>query len=230
MLVNTYGAVVVYRMTDNVSGTTIIAYPDTAFNGVSQGLTLQSTVSPVVGDSGLAPDSDAVNDYANILTTSLENAFNPDEMSLMVWGKFNSATWNDGSARRLAHFTRSGGTGWTISFVKAATGNFSWQRQRTAGGIHQATKTAPNTANWFMATLTISVANNRLRGYWNDTQEGVDATGLLSVSGAPTTAIVGALTLTPTQQWRGSFAYAALFPGIELSPAQVATIYNTAVT
>src|SRR3990170_3594314 len=75
---------------DNMEGT---AARDGAYTGVDLG-------QPGIGDGNTCPWWDGANDYCNIYSTSLRDAFNGAEGTIAVWAKVNSAAvWADGLYR-----------------------------------------------------------------------------------------------------------------------------------
>lgn len=199
------GAAEVWMPTHVLSGTTIPARGDVARSGIQQGWALQNTASPIVGDPYLAPYSDGLVDYANLFTSDLASNWNGDEVSLLVLLCWDGTSWNDGVARRIAFFS-TGTNIFTMNKIAAGTLNFS----RIVGAGLQIAKANPNTGAWSAAILTASVANQRLRAYWNGVQEGSTLTGLNAWSGALTTAMLGATTTTPANNaWKGWFGCVA---------------------
>ena len=72
---------------DNIEGT---AARDGAYTGVDLG-------QPGIGDGNTCPWWDGANDYCNIYSTSLRDAFNGAEGTIACWAKVNSAAvWTDG--------------------------------------------------------------------------------------------------------------------------------------
>src|SRR3990172_10333685 len=53
-----------------------------------------------IGDGKTCPWFDGANDYNNVYTTSLRDAFNGSEGTVAIWAKVNSAAvWTDGANR-----------------------------------------------------------------------------------------------------------------------------------
>ena len=153
---------------DNAEGT---AARDGTFNGV----TLDSSTFPNAGDPvGLWPGA---NSAMNAYSVSLSSAFDGQSFTLGGWFRvFNAGVWSDGATRRFAHFNGST-AGDDIILQKQTTGG-SILIQYVAGGTAKNKFISTSTADWFHLVITVSLANDRFRAYFNGVQDGADITGL----------------------------------------------------
>lgn len=226
-LINTYGAAEVWKLTDIVSGATIPAHVDSARNGVLQGWDLQNTASPIVGDAGLAPFSDGINDYGNIQSASLSSLFNGSEGSLMIFAR----TDNWGTGTKVAIIMSSADSSNRVSIQRPVAQNGVHCIYRSAGTTRTIAKTgvvAPT--GWFCSVLTWSQSNDRLIAYFNGAAVSAGLTGLVDWTGTDLdVAVIGALTAAGASSFPGWVSYPTLWTR-ELSDAEVLAIYEDATT
>lgn len=114
-----------------------------------------------IGDGGLSPSFDGVNDYGTIYSNSLRDAFSVDEGTIFGWAKMVDATpWTDGGNR---FFTQLGNSGLTRPFsIGKHSSNYGLQFR---GAGKSLSYPGYYFLNWCFYALTWSVSNNRVRCY-----------------------------------------------------------------
>jgi hypothetical protein len=209
LLINTYGASEVWRLTDMVDAT-IIASSNTARNGTATGWDLtapNAKAGPVTGEEGLAPYSDGSNDYGDILTsngsTGLVDIWDGTEASFLIWSKRPSWIGStdelfefqaDASNRLLAF--KDSGQKMNIRFI--------------GGGVTRTFQTgAQSTTNWQSYGIAVSVTGNVVYATLDGVQVGSNLTAVTWV-GALAVAFLGAFSAVPQSVWDGNMAYAAI--------------------
>ena len=229
-LVNVHGFQEAWRLTDITSGTTITAVSNSARNGTLTGWTLQDTASPAANDSLLAPLSDGTNDYGDILTANLTSLFNSNATGkgtmMIVLKVANAGVWTD-TLVRLA-FQMQADANNRFSIRKHSVNNTA-RFIYAAGGTVETIDHTISSTNWLCCVLTWDKAADEVKAYIGGAQVGATQTGLGVWAGALSTALIGALTNTPTSVWSGALAYAAVRFDAAMSGAQISTL-NTDLT
>lgn len=125
---------------------------------------------------------DGATSLCNMPQAALNTKFNPDLGSVSIWGKvLNAAEWTSGSSGRLLQLFADNSNRLYIS--KSSSNNLiecSYQAGGTAKGINIST----TTTDWFNVVVTWDTANDRLRIYFNGSQEGADQTSLGTWAGS----------------------------------------------
>jgi hypothetical protein len=201
---------------DNAQGT---AARDAAYTGV----TLSDTIGPD-GDNG-APLFDAVSDYVNVFTASLQGTFNGNEGTLACWLKVaNAGVWGGTGTPHVVHF-RVNGNNFIRIYISAAN-TLTFERVAAAGSksvAHISSDTA-----WMHVALTWSDAGDALKAYVNGVQIGSTQTSLNTFAGSIGSAnsVVGAFSVTPASVWNGWLAHSAIW-NTPLSDASIAALADT---
>ena len=107
-LISLFGAssVVALWPLNETSGSTAYDVSGNGRNGAYTGVTLADAAGP---KGGSAPLFDGANDYVNLYSTSLRDAFNGAEGSFLLWYKlYNSGVWTDGAGRYFYNFAADG--------------------------------------------------------------------------------------------------------------------------
>lgn len=221
----TKGASEAFPLVDIASGTTILAYVNSARNGALTGWDLQNTAGPVSGT--LAPYSDGTNDYGNVLTSGggvgLADIFNGNLGSVFMWGK---SGWNGISSYLLVLHVNNNNR--LIALHNASN---VLQFRHTGGGTSKTETHDPGApSGWFSwgASWDTSGAGE-MKTYYNGAQIGGTQTGLGVFSGTLTLALIGALSTTPTNVWDGHLAYYFFRFGAKWSAADFADLHNAAL-
>lgn len=221
-LVGEMGASVVWRGTDNFSGTTYLAFPNTAYNGVSQGLDLQNVASPIAGDVGKAPYLDGANDYINGYTTNLAAIHNSTKATFIVVARvLDSSIWSDGTARNFISFTFTSGAAATL--LKNTLGQI-----RLNKGGRAITSSAQTAVGWQMYSFAYDSSIPYMQMWINESSIGTNNLSQ-AANGSLSTAVFGAATVTPTSVHNGWLGTIAAFYGSVKTNAEIAAIYTKAV-
>lgn len=157
-------------------------------------------------------------DLINLYSTSLRDAFNGQEGSVFVWGKF--AGWTDTTYRRIITITVDGNNYLTLR--RDVTNNrLTWEY--VAGGVAKTNFVDTSTINWFSLCLTWSKSADQLKFYFNGLQPGATVTGLGAWSGAIGTAALGSRYNTVNQPWVGNLAHCRIY-NRALTPGEVSVL------
>lgn len=223
ILIDTYGAHVVFPLVDIASGTTITAKTDSAYNGALVGWTLQNAAGPVTNT--LAPYSDGTSDYGAVDTVALRAAWNGGIGSCVMFGQVSAVgDWTDTVTRELFSW-KVDNNNWIRAYKHgtlgldayvALGGNASIRRQTTA------------TTAWFMVGISWqdSANGNAVKAYFNGTQVGTTVTGYGAWAGTPVTLALGsAADNGASAVWKGWLGYAAFKFGSVWSATDMANIY-----
>ena len=181
-----------------------------------------------IGDGRNAPYFDGTNDYCNVYSTSLRDAFNGVEGTLMCWAKVSgSGAWTDGVVRRVAYLGVDGPN--FLRIHKPTTNNqiVLGYNANNVGVVVTHTLASPPTG-WMALCLTWSKsagASGEVKAYRDGVQLESTGTGLGDWAGqlASTLTVVGAGSTGPSNVWSGTLAHCAVF-GRALSPAEVARL------
>lgn len=226
LLINTYGAVEVWRLTDVVD-TTIPSQVTSARDGTQSGLTVQNGTSPVTGEILKTPLADGLNDWGDLGTASLISAFNGNEISLFGWARvLNSGVWSDGANRIILRLLTDA-SNLLVAYKPGSANTFICRR--IAGGTTKDVSAAIATTNWFSWAITASVTGDEFKAYLNGSQVGATGTSIGSYSGALANAIILSDVAKPTLVWSGWSAYFAVKFGSPVwSDAQIAAMHAAA--
>jgi len=203
-----------YPAADNAEGTA-------ARDGAYTGVTLGQSVSPFV-----CPLYDGVNDFTNIYSASLATAFSGAAGTAMIFAKVSGAgVWTDGKYGVLLKIKVDVNNQVLIS--KWNSNNQLTYQYKAGGTLLQTLKTSVSATGWINLCITWNKAGDKAICYYNGVQEGATMTGLGTWAGAlsATETIVGATDTTPTNNWNGYLAHAAIWTKA-LTAVQILDIYN----
>lgn len=136
--------------------------------------------APAMGETGIGDGLTAVklngtDEYGNLYSAALRDAFNGNEGTLAIWGKVSdAAVWTDGNYHVLFELGSSGGN-WVILY-KGSTNNelaAYW-----LGGETELVVTSSSETGWFHLALTWSKSADEVKMYYNGVQQGTTQTGL----------------------------------------------------
>ena len=222
LLIDTYGASEVWRLTDIESGTGILAQVSSARDGVLQGWTLQTGGSPVSGEATQAPYSDGVNDYGDIATASLSSIFNGQVGSVFMWFKADAAVWGS-SADRTVLTLSQGNVSTNLILIRLSNSGVEYFYR--AGTVTETHIEAYSSTNWTSAGINFNLGGDLAQFALNGSQVGGDQSGLGTWSGGTLAAVIGALTTVPSFVMLGSLAYLAVKFGSTWSIAEFAAMH-----
>jgi hypothetical protein len=209
------------------SGSTVYDHSGNSRNGVYTGVDLANAAGPTKTKT-LAPYFDGVNDYVNVYSTSLRDAFNGAEGTFAIWAKvYSAAEWSDGAFRWLGRFyvDASNVLGMTKSSGAGVMGTFY-----IAGGVTENPGSSGNSSTaWILWSLTWSKAAELVTIYRNNASINTSGTlgtwaGLLGA----TTTLLGASSVTPGQAWKGWLSHALLL-NRAATLAEITSMYNAGV-
>lgn len=207
-------ALVVYFPLWEASGSTALNLEgSTARNATYANVTLGY---PGIGDGRTSPcfQSSSV----NILTASLQSAFNGSEGTLILWAKtLDASVWGDATNRSLVYLAVDSNN--YLDIIKPTTENTLRFRYKS-GGVLKSISHSLNTMAYFCVALIWSAANDRVSAFVNGAQVGSTLFSLGAWAGSLTYALLGASSTTPATPWRGHLAHFALWSW-PLSSAQI---------
>ena len=163
----------------------------------------------------VAPFFDGANDCADIYTTSLRDAFDGQEGSVVVWGKvYDVDVWTDGTQRNLLQLRVDVNN--QISVFKASGANQLSLRYEANNTVETVTISSVTSIGWNCYGLTWSLsagANGEVKAYENGAQTGSTQVSLGTWAGSllSTRTLIGAATTTPGNVWHGWLAMGAVF-------------------
>jgi hypothetical protein len=197
---------------DNAEGT---AARDGAYLGLLVG-------QPGIGDGGGAAWFDDIHDYINIYSTSLKDAFDGDEGTVIAWAKVNSAAeWSDGEYRTVVQLRASAEN--RIHVRKGSDDKMYWRHE--GSNVMLDVERTMTELGWCCYALTWSATADEVKGYLNGVQVGSTQTGMGAWSGdlASDDAAIGARNYAATAYWHGWIAHVAIWTKA-LTPAQIARL------
>jgi len=220
ILADDYGVSEVWPLVDIASGTAINAFVDTDRNGILTGWDLQNAAGPVAGT--LAPYSDGVNDFGNVLSTALISAFNGSVFSGILF----TQALNWAVSGTMLKLQVDGNNYIVISNIAT---NRLLLRYVAGGNIKQYLQI--NDSNlWRMYSWSVDSGADSCEFFVNGLSV-ASFSGLGAFSSSDLTlAIVGAETLGPSAIFNGNMAYLGLKFGAALTPTEHAGIWAVRLT
>lgn len=213
MLNETSGAIA-----DNYEGTA-------ARDGAYTGVTLADAATPW---GGVAPRLDGANDFVNVYTTSLNDAFSGSEGSAVIWAKMSGAgVWTDGSFRTAIGLWGTGASNDIIILDKSGANN-TFRFFYSAGGTVETLNHSISTTDFFQAGITWSATADEVKFYANGIQVGTTQTALGTWTEALNTARtnIGCRNNAGPDQVFDGWLAAALVTKNALSLAQINSLYT----
>ena len=154
---------------DELSGSTLIAYPNPAMNGSQVGFTLGVDSG---GPMKLGATTDGSTDYAALYSTALNSIFNPNLGTLLLGFKLGAGDWATATLRTGVQIGTDVNN--RVALYKSAVGTFRWWFN--FGGVsNTAAKTGIADYGLVLAMMTINKASGGVRGYWQGVQQGTPA-------------------------------------------------------
>lgn len=198
---------------------------DVSGNGRNGSYTSVVLAQPGIGDGRTLAGFGGNASYANLFNTSLRDAWNGQEFSLIIWMRpINAGIWSDGGIRMAFKF--AGDASNYIQIFKTASVNYLTWDTKLGGTAATYTQYPAQYTEWtFDARLltlgiTGSKSNNRIRAYIDGTRIG----GKLAMDGTWSGALASAIASYNTAwAWNGSGGHVAAY-SIELTPAEMATL------
>lgn len=198
-----------YWPLNDLSGTTARCLVNPAQNGTYTGATLANAAGP---DGKAVPLFDGANDFVNIYSATLRDAFNAAEGSAMIWLKvFNVGVWTDGVARSSLHLQADNQD---QTYMHRPGGNNTLRYVYEAGDVIELQDAAGQTSiGWINTLMTWSVADDEVIYYLQGATTGATDTALGTWVGnlAASKTLIGASVTTPSLVWYGWLAKAAVW-------------------
>lgn len=164
--------------------------------------------------------SSAFGQVTGAALTNLAAAFNKDEFTVMCWAKVaSSGVWTDSTQRRIMYGGFSVDENNNHFYLRKNTTANQVRCGRAGNAAHRSidyTTSAPT--GWFHIALRASVAENVLKLYFNGTEVGTPATGIVAISGS-----LAKWHVAMTDSafiWSGYLAHLVVFARV-LTPAEI---------
>ncbi len=177
-----------------------------------------------VGDGRTSVALDGTNGYVNAYSTSLRDAFNGSEGSIIGWAIVDSAgDWTDGNIHRPLYFAVDGDN--RVYIQKAVNNQLDFVYE--AGNVTELHAKAVSSTDWMFLCITWSKTADEFLAYYNGVTVGAASTTLGTWAGnlTSTTTCLGSLNTTPLQTWIGRLAHWAVFTS-PLTGSQVLDLYT----
>ena len=174
------GALSVWSVNDALGSSTMLAAPNTAYNGSYTGVTLgQASGNEALGTAGLW---DGVNDKGELYTATLAGTFNGAEGTVLGFVKMSGAgVWADGVQRWICFLQADANNYVRIS---KATGANTFVFFYNAAGTGELQIPTLSLTDWFMVDMTWSASGDVVTYGINGAASGSDDTGLGTWAGA----------------------------------------------
>ena len=200
---------------DNAQGT---AARDGGYTGVTLG-------QEGFGDGQTVPLFDGANDFVDIYSASLRDAFDGAKGTIAVWAKVSAAgIWADNAYHWLTDLRADGNN--IIQLLKNdVTGANNLQFQYKASGTNKTVQLAATPTDWFHIALTWDAVADKVIAYYNGAQTGATQTGLGTWAGniIEDETNIGALNEDPAFVWDGWLGGCPVWTKA-LTPAQILSL------
>ncbi len=192
------------------SGTTAIAYPDTAMNATHSNVTVNQPANTLLG---VAVDYDSVaNSWTNKYSAALASAFNPLAGTAEIIVKADSGLWTDGNPHFITDYRVDANN--EVDIRKPSSDNqiiFEYK----AGGISESiTATGITSLDFMILTLTWDTDGaGAVNAYINGIQIGTEQT-IAGTWAGPLSAnqsLIGSGAIAPVNEWDGLILRESLF-------------------
>lgn len=214
-----------WRLNETSGATADNAEGTAARDGTYTGVTLNNSTGP---DGEPVPLFDSTNDFVNVYSDSLRDAFNGAEGTAMVFAKvYNVGVWTNGS-RNVALCLRTDSTSLIYLWVPTANNTISIRYYASATD-DDITEAGHSETGWLHFAATWHASNDEFKAYLDgaliDTATTIGAwQGLLTA----TQTVIGGQSTAPNWLWYGWLSNAAIWSKALTGP-QIATI-NSAFT
>jgi len=211
-----------YWPLNETSGSVARCLVNSAQNGVYTGVTLGDGVGP---DGSPCPFFDGANDYVNIWTTALHDAFNGSEGTVAIWAKVNAVdVWTNGAVKYIFQLNAAAAVEYARIYKSNTNNRMSYRYQ--AGGVTEGgDENGLSETDWMHLALTWSKSADEVR-YWRDGAEVATVDTSLGTwvgsidSDYP---IIGASSTIPGGPWHGWLSNSALW-GRALAQPEIADL------
>lgn len=185
---------------DNAEGTA-------ARDGTYTGVTLADLT---LANGDVAPLWDGTNDYCDVYSDSLRDAFDGDEGTLAIFAQVeNASVLTDGANRRAANLTADASNRIRLG---RQSGDNQIRFEYSAGGTSEIRVITPGDTDLMHLGITWSAsagASGEVKFWYKGSQSGTTQTGLGTWAGtlASSGTLIGADTATPGNPWQGWLAH-----------------------
>lgn len=212
-LMENFGSdLIAYLSMDEASGTTLNDVTGNSRNGTVGGVTGPTLGVAGIGDTSKAVSFPASAAYIDWYSTSLRDAFDPAEGTLLAFVKVSAAgVWSDGTLRYIARLRADDNN--QVRLGRSSSNNNMVLCQHIAGGTSRFTYIASNAyTGWLMYGIEWSAAGSAVYAIINGGRtDNLGAPGSWSGDISSSTTTIGAGSTSSTEVWSGSEAHIALF-------------------
>jgi hypothetical protein len=205
-------APIAYWPLNEASGSAAICQVNAAQNGTYTGVTLGQ---PGIGDGGTCPLFDGVNDYVDLYSTTLRDAFNGAEGSISLWAKVsNVATWTSGAFNEILTWFIDNNN---LIYLDLPTGNNELRIMYEAGNVPRTFSQSTSTTDWFHLVATWSAGADELSGYFNGIEVAaspVNGLGVWAGQLLVDRTLIGAYDKTAAFEFPGYIAHIAVWDSV----------------
>lgn len=184
---------------------------DISGNSADGGYTVGTIGEPGIGDGHTCPAFDGTNDFVNVYSVTLRDAFDGGEGTTSAWAKVSDAgVWTDAANRVVVNLNVDANN--YAQIYKPTTNNTIRGRYR-AGGTIELVNDTTTTTDWIHLAITWSATADAFKFFTNGRKIGSATSGLgvwVGNLGATTTCI-GVDNTAPAMVWDGWIAHVAVW-------------------
>lgn len=202
------------------SGTIATDISGNGRDGVHTGVTLGQ---PGIGDGRTSALYGGDGDRTNVYSTSLRDAFNGAEGTVMVWAKVSEVgVWTDATQRRLFYLAADSSN--RVYMSREATNNILGVYY-AAGGTLKSVALSLSSIAWLRLIITWNKSIDQMKAHLDGIQQGATQTGLGTWAGqlASSTTLLASGSTGGASPWFGYLAHVAL-GNRALTAAEVAAL------
>lgn len=161
--------------------------------------------------------------WVKTYTSYLNNNWDPDEGSIMLWMKAkNAGVWTNNANMALWRWYVDGNNFIYLKKMNGASNELSFQRR--GSGTYKNVDIARTDTDFMCLGMSWSVSDNKMKIFINGEKQGTTQTGISAFASSTlveASSPLGAASNTPDQEWNGWVAHAAHWSKV-LTPLQFA--------
>jgi hypothetical protein len=217
-----------YWPLDDAVGSTTARELVKGFQRTVTSVTFGATGPTNAGSMTAATFGSVAGSRIGVLDAELAADFNHQEFTMIWWAKVSAAgVWTDGTFDLAFQFRKTGTPTNLIRSLKL-NGSNQFSFSYFGNGVSKVrNKSSFSPTDWVQYALTISISNDRMRGFVNGVQEGADVTGLSAWSSSPLNAATLGNDDDAGSPWNGPAAHYTLYAS-ERTPTHIADFYAMA--
>ena len=184
---------------------------DISGNSADGNLVLSVVGEPGIGDGRTCPAFDGTNDYVNVYSVTLRDAFDGGEGAISAWAKVSGAgVWTDAANRVIVNLNVDANN---FAQIYKPTANNTINGRYRAGGTIELVSDTTTTTDWIHLAITWSVTADAFKFFVNGNRVGAATSGLGVWAGnlGATTTCIGSSDTVPAMVWSGWIAHVAVW-------------------